>query len=246
MEANTGLASPSPPAPGWNRALALALAPMGPACVAVLRFLLPYYTAPDSTATARAVASQPTRESAVLWLGLAATLTLVPGLYAVRDALPTGPLRGWAVGLTVVGYLALPFVLVGDMVLWTGARQGLDPATTGALLDHLHPAYGVALAVFVAGHVVGTVLLGVLCLRRRILPRPVGWALTVSQPLHFVTTVFLGLAWVDLVAWGLTAVAMGWLAVNAHRQAAPARRSSTPPLRSPVDHRRLGAGWGSG
>jgi ABC-type glutathione transport system ATPase component len=31
--------------------------------------------------------------------------------------------------------------------------------------------------------------------------------------LHFVTTVFLHLAWVDLVAWTLTAVAMGFIAV---------------------------------
>ncbi len=195
-----------------NRALTTALAALGPACVALLRLLLPYYTAPDNAAAAQAVAAHPGQESAVLWLGLVATLTLAPGLYAVRDVLPAGRLRAWAFGLVLIGYLSLPIVLVGDMVLWTATEQGLDPATTGGLLDGLHPSYGAGLGIFVAAHVVGTVLLGVLCLRTRVLPPVVGWALTISQPLHFVTTVFLGLAWVDLVAWGLTALAMGWLA----------------------------------
>ncbi len=195
-----------------NRAATVGLAVLGPACVAILRFLLPYYTAPDSTASARAVVAHPGQESAVLWLGLVATLTLVPGLYAVRDRLPAGRLRSWAFGLTLVGYLSLPVVLVGDMVLWTAANKGLDATAAGHLLDGLHPAYGTGLGVFVAAHVIGTVLLGVLCLRTRVLPTAVAWALTISQPLHFVTTVFLGLPWVDLLAWGMTALAMGWLA----------------------------------
>ncbi len=198
-----------------KRPLAIVLAALGPASVAMLRFLLPYYTAADSTASARAVAAHPGRETAVLWFGLVATLTLAPGLYAVRDAFPAGRLRAWAFGLTLVGYLSLPVVLVGDMVLWTGVNQGLDAAATGELLDGLHPAYGVGLGVFVAAHVIGTVLLGVLSLRSRVLPPVIGWSLAISQPLHFVTTVFLGLAWVDLVAWSLTALAMGWLAATA-------------------------------
>ena len=195
-----------------NRVPAVVLAALGPVCVGLLRFTLPYYTASDSTATAHAVAAHPGRESAVLWLGLVATLTLVPGLYAVRSALPAGRLRSWAFGLTMLGYLSLPVVLVGDMVLWTAVMQGLDATTTAKLLDGLPPAYGVGIGVFVVAHVSGTVLLGVLCLRNRLVPLAVGWALTISQPLHFVTTVFLGLAWVDLVAWSLTALAVGWIA----------------------------------
>lgn len=203
-----------------NRVATTGLAVLGPASVGILRFLLPYYTAPDSAASARAVAAHPGRESAVLWLGLVATLTLAPGLYAVRDRLPAGRLRPWAFGLTLVGYLSLPVVLVGDMVLWTATNKGLDATTAGHLLDGLHPAYGTGLGVFVAAHVIGTLLLGVLCLRTRILPTAVAWALTISQPLHFVTTVFLGLPWVDLLAWGMTALAMGWLA------------STSPPARA--------------
>ncbi len=211
-----------------NRAATFCLAVLGPASVAILRFLLPYYTATDSAASARAVAAHPGRESAVLWLGLVASLTLAPGLYAVRDRLPAGRLRPWAFGLTVVGYLSLPVVLVGDMVLWSATNAGLDADTTGSLLDGLHPVYGTGLGVFVVAHVIGTVLLGVHCLRTRVLPTAIGWVLTISQPLHFVTTVFLGLPWVDLVAWGMTALAMGSLAGVAHPMRTSTERVPSP------------------
>lgn len=193
---------------------ALVLLPLGPLCVGFLRLLLPYYTAPDSAASARAVAAQPGRESAVLWLGLIAVLTLVPGVYAARDLLPKTRLRTAAVGLLVAGYLALPALLASDLVLWLGAKEHLDPIVTGKLVDDVHPSFAIALGVFVVGHVVGTVLLGVACLRSGRVTTPVCWALIVSQPLHFVTTVFLGLAWVDLIAWTLTAVGMGALAAS--------------------------------
>ena len=202
----------------------LALAVTGPLAVGVLRLLLPYYTAADSTATARSVAQHPGRESAVLWLGLIATCTLVPGLAAVRNRFAPGRLRTWSFGLATLGYLVVPVVLLGDAVLWVGQHQGLSPAATGRLLDGLHPSYGVGLGVFVLAHVVGVTLLGVLCLRGRVLPAWASWALVVSQPLHFLTTVFLGLAWVDLLAWVLTALAMGMLALK------------TPPVADPPIH----------
>ncbi len=191
----------------------LMLLPIGPLCVGFLRLLLPYYGTSDNVAAARAVVAQPGRESAVLWLGLAAVLTLVPGVYAARGFLPATRLRSWAIGLVVAGYLCLPALLAGDLILWVGADQELDPAVTGRLLDSLHPSFSVALGVFIVGHVLGTVALGIACLRSEKLPPVICWALIVSQPLHFVTTVFLGLPWLDLVAWTLTAGAMGAIAL---------------------------------
>ena len=195
-----------------KRAAGIGLAVTGPCAVGLLRSLLPYYTSADSTDTARAVAAHPGQQGTVLWLGLLATVTLVPGLYHVRESLPSGRWRDWSFGLTLVGYLCLPVLLVGDAVLWVTADQGVSPDLAGRLLDGLHPSYGTALAIFVFAHVVGTTLIGVLCVRRRTIPPIVAWALLISQPLHFATTVFLGLAWLDLVAWTLTGIAMGWLA----------------------------------
>ncbi len=211
-----------------NRSSGVVLAVAGPASVGILRLLLPYYTAPDNTATAQAVVGAPGRESAVLWLGLVATLTLVPGLYAAREGLAPSRLRTWSFGLTLVGYLCLPVVLVGDAVLWAAADHGLDPATTAHLYGGLHPSYDLALGLFILAHVIGTTLIGVLCLRTHALPRLVAWALTISQPLHFLTTVFLGLAWLDLIAWMLTAAAMGWLAARTDPGPAGARRAQAP------------------
>ena len=200
-----------------KRVSLIGLGAAGPVAVAFLRLLLPYYRAADNTEAARLVVDHTGRQSAVLWLGLLAILTLVPGLYAARDALPPGRLKSWSVGLTLVGYLCLPVLLVTDHLLWAAADLGLDPDETGRLVASLHPTADIATGIFVLAHVVGTTLIGVLCLRRSVIPTSVAWALTISQPLHFVTTVLLGQPWLDLIAWSLTGIAMGWLAAIAHR-----------------------------
>ncbi len=208
------LAQPVQPARrrGRQRRPSLLLLPLGPLCVGFLRFLYPGYTADGGAQTAAAALAHPGRQSAVVWLGLAAMLTLVPGIYAARPLLPPTRLRAWAVGLVVAGYLCLPALVAGDLIAWLGADQQLDPALTGRLLEGWHPAFDVALGVFIVGHVVGTVLLGLACRRSGLLPPAICWALVLSQPLHFATTVFLGLAWVDLLAWSLTALGMAAIA----------------------------------
>jgi hypothetical protein len=191
------------------------LMPVGPALVAGLRWLLPGFTAEDATQSAAAVAQSPGRESAVLWLGYLATLTLVPGVIAAAGLARRGAprLAAWAVALLVPGYLSMGALLAGDAVLWSGHRAGLSAATTGAVYDHLHPSLDLGVGVFVLGHVVGTVLLGLGLLRSRSIPAPFAWAMVVSQPLHFVAFVFLGMQALDVAAWALTAVAMGAAAV---------------------------------
>ena len=201
-----------------SRRLALVLLPLGPLCVGFLRFLYPGYTANGGVEVAKAALAHPARQSAIIWLGLAAMLTLVPGIYAARASLPDTRLRTWAVGLIVAGYLCLPAIVAGDLLAWLGADQKLGPALTGRLIDGWHPAFNVAFGIFIVGHVVGTVLLGLACRRSGLLPTGICWALIVSQPLHFITTVFLGLPWVDLLAWSLTALGMGAMAVSlAHK-----------------------------
>jgi hypothetical protein len=186
------------------------LMPVGPAAVGVLRYLLPYYGASDNAEIVSSVARHPVAESAVLWLGFVAVLTLVPGVIAAArlcaDEAPR--LTGWALALVVPGYLSLGAVLYADQILWSSTRAGTDPATTVALLDAVHPTIAIGTGVFVVGHVVGTVLLGLALLRSRRIPAWAAWVLIISQPLHFVTTVFLGSPTVDLVAWWMTALAM--------------------------------------
>lgn len=70
----------SPTTVPWTVAL---LMPIGPAAIALLRFVLPYYTASTSGAMATSAAAHQSRQSAVLWLGYVAALTLVPGVLAL-------------------------------------------------------------------------------------------------------------------------------------------------------------------
>ena len=194
------------------RRVALLLLPVGPLCVGLLRFLLPYYTADGNLATVRAVDAHPGRESAVLWLGLIAIVTLVPGLLAAATALPPSRLKSWAIGLAVPGYLCLGVLLAEDYLLAAGASAYTDPHQIAAQLDALHASYDVGTAIFVIGHVVGTVLLGVALLRSGRIPAWAAWVITVSQPLHFVAAVIVGSPTLDLVAWSMTALGLGVVA----------------------------------
>lgn len=194
--------------------LAAALLPVGPAAVAVLRLALPYYTAEGNAASLAAVAAHPGRQSAVLWLTFAAILTLVPGLFAAarvsREAAPR--LTAWALLLSVPGYLSLGLLAGYDQLLYAVATSHVDPSAGLAVLDAAHPSIDVSIGVFVLGHVVGTVLLGLALLRSGRVPAWAGWAIAVSQPLHFIATVILGSPQVDFVAWGLTSVGMAVVA----------------------------------
>lgn len=201
----------SVPLATWGVALLL---PVGPAAIAVLRLILPYYTEGDAAGTIAAIDADPGRQSAVLWLAYVGLLTLVPGLIAAaricRDAAPR--LTTWALGLAVPGYLSLGMFLGSDHLLWSVTDAGLSGADSVAVFEAGHLSIDVSIGVWVVGHVVGTVLLGLALLRSGRIPAWAGWAIVVSQPLHFVATVILGSPQVDFVAWSLTAVGMAFVA----------------------------------
>lgn len=207
-------ATPRVAAPGrgdtrrGTRWLAALLIPIGPAAVAVLRFVLPYATVDDTTAMVRQVTADPDTQSLVLWLGFIALLTLVPGVLWVGRLTRRGAprLTAAAMLLLVPGYLALGWLLSADVLLWTGAAAQLDPAVLARMAETGHPTSAIAAGVFVIGHVLGTMLLGVAMWRSRVVPRWAAVLTMVSQPLHFVAAVILVSPALDLAAWGMTAV----------------------------------------
>jgi hypothetical protein len=188
-------------------ALAL-LAPIGPAAVALLRYVLPYETTDGSAGIVRETYADTGAMSLVLWLTLVAALTLVPGSIAVgRFVRPRAPrLTTVALVLTVPGYLMLPMLAGLDHPVWMAADSGAGQATAEGLLDAAHPSFAVATGIFVVGHVVGTVLLGLAMARSGLVPVWAGVATAVSQPLHFVAAVVLPNHALDGIAWGLNAV----------------------------------------
>lgn len=196
-----------------RRASVVVLAAAGPLAVALLRLVLPYYQASNNTEAAADVVAHPGTESLVLWLGLVAGLTLVPGLYAIRHRVPAGKLSSAGFTLATIGYLCLPGLFATDLVLWLGADQGLPIATTADLADGLHPATFVAVVLFVPTHILGIVLIGLVALRHRMLPQGIAWGLMLSQPMH-LASVILGLPVLDCFAWSVTALGMAWLAAT--------------------------------
>lgn len=196
-----------------RKSMIVTLAVAGPLAVALLRLVLPYYTTSSNTDAAADVAAHPGTESAVLWLGLIATLTLVPGLYSIRDRMPAGALRSLGFSLATIGYLCLPGLLAVDMLLWVGTDQSMPITAVADLADGVHPAALVATGVFIPTHILGIVLIGVLALRSGLLPKAVAWVLIVSQPLH-LAAIILGLPTLDLLAWSATGLGMAWLAAT--------------------------------
>jgi hypothetical protein len=65
--------------------------------------------------------------------------------------------------------------------------------------------------IFVAGHLFGTILLGVALWRARIAPTWLAVGLAASQPIH-LASVMTGIRPIDLLGWGLTAAGFAWAA----------------------------------
>lgn len=195
--------------PLWPARLAIALiTPVGPLAAAVLRTVLPYDTTDSSDAIAAGVAGHEVAESAVLWLALVAMLTVVPGAISLGVAAAgRRPLLGTAaLVLSVAGFSALP--VIPDAVALSGVQAGLPLSGVARLIDESQgqPAVLVGGVVFVLGHVLGVVLLGIALWRAGIVPGWAGAVLSVSQPLHFVFAVVAPNHLLDGCAWGLTAV----------------------------------------
>jgi hypothetical protein len=190
-----------------RRLVAAALLPVAPLSVAILRLVWPAFSAPDTGASLDAVAAHPAAQEAVVWLGLVMMVTMVPAvLAAARLARRRRPVLAMlAVGVNLVAYLSSAGLVTGDLLTLVAAR-GHDRAAMVAYLDDVdaHPSIALGMGLFVAGHVVGMILLG--SALWRVIPAWASVALIVSQPLHFVAFVIVQVQVLDAIAWGLTAL----------------------------------------
>lgn len=192
-----------------RRYVAAVLLPVGPVAVSLIRFTLPGAPVGETVASNQAV------QSAVLWLDVLALFTLLPGAWAALQlARRHSPTLAFVAGAFLVpGYLALSVLTGLDAAVLAATQIGLSPDEVTALGTRLlaMPSQDFLLSVFIVGHIVGVVLLGVLSYRRRLMPRAVAILLVISQPLHFVA-VMTDVRWLDLIAWNLTALGMAFLA----------------------------------
>jgi hypothetical protein len=193
------------------------LMPVGPAAVAVLRFVLPYST-PDAPATmVEKIAADPSAQRLVLWLSVVAALTLVPGVIAALCL----TWRRAPVLTLVTAVLAVPgYLMIGaagggtDLFVSAGLAHGVDMGALVSLAEATvaDPVSSASTSIFVAGHLVGTVLLGVTLLRARVVAWPWAVLVLVSQPVHLLAAM-TGNHPLDLAAWGATAAGMAAVGV---------------------------------
>ena len=205
------------PAPRALRLAAPILMPLAPALLIVSGLVgVDDGTLSESEITA-AVYAAPGRQRLSVWFGFVAALLLpVAAIWAARPTYPRAPrLTTLAEVLLVPGYLCLSWLVAGsDAIMWYGATNGLDPDLVTDMAWGVHPAFFVALGIFVVGHTLGTVLLGAAAVRSRAIPLWAGVALVICQPIHFAVgfvsdpAVALGM---NLIAYGLNTVAFGFL-----------------------------------
>lgn len=199
-----------------RRVAAALIMPLPALAIATQPLYRPGYDTIETDAVIDAVAANPGAQTLFVWTGALAMLTLVPAfLAAARLARRRRPLLAtWAAGVNLVAYLGtgLGFGAL-DLATEVAAGPGLDRSTMVAFIDGYatHGVFNLGVGLFVIGHIVGAVLLG-LALRGTV-PRWAAIAMIVSQPLHFVAFVVLQNRYLDAASWGLTALALTVCAV---------------------------------
>jgi hypothetical protein len=190
------------------RRAAVLIAPTGPLAVAVLRGILPYDTTDEPATVVGKIAENPAAQSAVVWLGYLALITLPLGVVVVGGAaMRARPvLGGIGAALAWVGFTSLAFIVASDVVTLAGVTAGLPNATIVTITTAVDGSATavVAIAAFIAGHILGIVLLGAALWR--VIPRWTAVALIISQPLHFVFAVIVPNHALDVLAWTLTGI----------------------------------------
>jgi hypothetical protein len=147
-------------------------------------------------------------------------IALVPSaLGAARLAQRRAPVLALLAVCLLVPSFILLFFGSGDPMLRVLAASGLDTATAARLYDATAGLGPMALSLFgfVAGHIVGTVLLGFALWRASAVPSWAAIAVILSQPLHFVAFVIVGSQPLDVGAWGLMTLGLGVAALRVLR-----------------------------
>ena len=187
-------------------------------CVAIGRLFLT-----DDSSTRQSldlIAAAPDRQLSFAVLGWIAGVTVVPAFLAAgRLARRRRPvLTTVAVAASLAAYLGGSAMGALDVLYLAGARLPAEQRDgAAALLDAFFSAgiSGTSTLVFVFGHVVGAILMG-LALRGSI--HPVGWiAMLLTQPGHVFAFVVIPNHVTDALAWGLMTVAFAFCAVKVLR-----------------------------
>ena len=211
----------------------LAVVPLiaGPVLIAALRAIVPLGTTTEKTLAA--VRSNPEAQQAVVILGTVGGIAMILAvLSVVRLVSRRAPVLG-AVGgvVALIGWAMVPMLNASDALIGEMAKQHL--ATDPALYDAYFNSVGINLmfSIFITGHIVGMLILGVAMLRAGVTPVWAGLAViagTILHPLAFVALsnhLLDGASYV-MVAVGFAAVAVAiWRSTDAEWDLSPEVRA---------------------
>jgi hypothetical protein len=177
---------------------------LGPLAVGVVRTTVA--SGQDSKAIFAAVMAHPDLARVELAAGVIATLFLpfaIVGLTRlVRRRAPVLAMLGGS--LALVGWALVPALIVLDAMTYEMAQSGANSTQFAALLDHVNGNFAVTLffIVFLVGHELGTLLLGIGLARTRVVPLWAAVAVMIGIVLHPVS-VGLGIRLMDTLAFAL-------------------------------------------
>jgi Domain of unknown function (DUF4386) len=194
----------------WRLLIAIAL-PIGPLGVTVARGIMPYWTNDDGRTIVEKSAAHPDLLNASAWLMLVLFPPLLLGMlvlgYVARRGAPV--LATVGAGLSFLAYADWGVAGDSDYTVLTMHDAGFDVDTIYRVVDagYAHPVATVSGLGWVAGHILGMILLGIALYRARVVARWVGIALAVSQPIHLISAIIVPSRLLDVtLGWGLTTV----------------------------------------
>jgi hypothetical protein len=195
----------------------------GPVAAALVRLFDPATSPTESIAKLVAdAAAHPAAAHAVLVADSFIWLMLPASLIAAWVAWRRAPVLGAVAGvLLLAGWAGVVALAAQDALIVQASHAGFGRAEAVALTTAWANG-GVVntyTTMFVAGHLLGTILLGLALWRGRTIPRWIALGVAVSMPLHLVAFV-AAIEPLDLAAYALLLIGFGACAVKLLRETA--------------------------
>ena len=191
-----------------------------PLALVVAMAIAPWFVADTGELLAALAANQSALLAADVLI-LVAVVLLIPAalgiLRALRDRTPR--LAPVAVGMFLVGWLFVLGPVMLDRVELQLATSGMPREEAVALVGRLEADAGIGLifGVFIIGHTVGAILLGIALARARFVPMWAAASIVIAAVLHPIARVGLGSKWLDVVAFALLALGLAVTGVRVLR-----------------------------
>ncbi len=165
--------------------------------------LYPAYGILDAAAGLRAIDGHGPITAVSDAFAMAGIFLSVPAILALMRVLggrsPRLTLLGG--GLSLVGWIALVGLIIGDVVATQMVEQGPLTASVVDLYSHImNSPMMIALTVIALLHVVGGILIGVALWRSRLVPKWAAIVATITPPVHLASNL-AGLLWIDSATW---------------------------------------------